>query len=71
MPTKTDGKNVVKTEPKQGLINRYGGSGGAHVLFDSRMREFFRKGEQSDEPPYVRVQSDTERLVKRGRWSPK
>ena len=70
MPTGKGGKSVVKTESQKCLINRYGGDGGLHVLYDSRMREFFRKGDQSDEPSYIRVQSDAESLVKRGRWCP-
>lgn len=71
MPTKTNGKNVVKTESQKGLINHYGGGGGLYVLFGSRMREFFRKGEQSDESSCIRVQSDEERIVTGGRHRPK
>jgi hypothetical protein len=71
MPTKTNGKNVVKTESQKSLINRYGGNGGLYVLFGSRMRDYLGERGQGDEPNYVHMQTDEERIVTGGRYRPK
>lgn len=72
MPTKTNGKNVIKTESRKSIINHYGGGGGGlYVLFGSRMRDYLGERGQGDEPNYVGMQSDEERIVTGGRHRPK
>lgn len=61
MPTDKDGKNVA---PKS-IINRYGG--GWEI---PRNQEMGKNTPGEEDNLYIRVQSDTERLVKRGRGYP-
>lgn len=64
MSTDNDGKNAT---PKS-IINRYGGGWGGSC--NPEMGKNPSKEEKHADTSYIRVQSDTERLVKRGRWYP-
>lgn len=71
MPTDKGGKTiVVETEPKKGLINRYGEGWGIPRGLEIGTK-LSAKEQKRAEKSYINVRSDIDNLVNRGRYYPK